>query len=82
VKNTAVRYHTGNCFYVLKKLSPHRMVMLLFSLAVYSFVTLLFFFLESPFSVLKFWYYWFYCRAVYYGCHISLEIVGRVTPKF
>ena len=23
-----------------------------------------------------------YCRAVYYGCHISLEIVGRVTPKF
>ena len=25
---------------------------------------------------------WFYCRAVYYGCHISLEIVGRVTPKF
>ena len=25
---------------------------------------------------------WFYCRAVDYGCHISLEIVGRVTPKF
>ena len=25
---------------------------------------------------------WFYCRAVYHGCHISLEIVGRVTPKF
>jgi len=25
---------------------------------------------------------WFYCRAIYYGCHISLEIVGRVTPKF
>ena len=22
------------------------------------------------------------CRAVYYGCHISLEIVGRVTLKF
>ena len=21
-------------------------------------------------------------KAVYYGCHISLEIVGRVTPKF
>ena len=60
MKNTAVRYHTGNCFYVLKKLSPHRMVMLLFSLAVYSFVTLLFFFLESPFSVLKFWYYWLF----------------------
>ena len=25
---------------------------------------------------------WFYCRAVYYKCHISLEIVGRVTPKY
>jgi len=21
---------------------------------------------------------WFYCRAVYYGCHISLEIVGII----
>jgi len=25
---------------------------------------------------------WFYCRVVYYVCNISLEIVGRVTPKF
>jgi len=36
----------------------------------------------STWQILQTSTFWFYCRAIYYGCHISVQSVCRITPKF